>query len=621
MAGFFGAVAKDNKDLGALFHSMNSAIFTKPDWRFISADAHGLALGGYDTDLTCSSRFNCEIDDRDDLLVAVKGDVWPYGISAPESSALTHGARTRCEFIRRAWLEYGDRMADRIQGKYFIILHDKISRRTQFITDRHALVPMFYADTPYFFMFAYELGALLNNEYVARKADEQAVAEFTAFEFCLEDRTFVRDIKTFGPGSVTAVTPEATTRRDYWAMNTRLRPDTADERPYVEECYRLTKQAVMRGIEPKQDRIVTFLSGGLDSRLIAGILKNEGVPFESWCLTGSKKSLDWRYSDACARALKIKHLAFPITPETYPQIAPELMRVCDYSTSYISYVYPGFRELRGLYDLLFLGYLGDSIYGSELLNAPLDHGGRDRMDSLANYIYRSESATNLGHLLGALKGTRLAESIRAIPKTVRSIIDPNRGRDDEAIIFNFKMRQRQPKYTIYFQASAGNFLEYRLPYCDYELVDFCMDLPRNLLVYQKIQRLMIGRYIPEVYDIGWQHFHYPPSASDSMYEKGKREAFRQNALKRLTALMTLGRWAYTPSHYEYPKDQWLRREPQASFVKSILLNERALARPWWSRRAAASIVSRHQLGLSNFERPIFALVGLELFLQRHSLDV
>ena len=147
--------------------------------------------------------------------------------------------------------------------------------RLALFSDKLGVRPIYYAVLPDVFVFASALRILLALRLV-RGIDVRGTYETCAFGFPLGDRSCYENTRTINAGELVSLSGPSVTARAYYRWD-RLPADAGfDEQqaiPMLSEGFASAVSRRLRG-----DRtVVSFLSGGLDSRTIAATLRAQSV--------------------------------------------------------------------------------------------------------------------------------------------------------------------------------------------------------------------------------------------------------------------------------------------------------------------------------------------------------
>lgn len=105
------------------------------------------------------------------------------------------------EVLLHAYIQWGKACIDRLNGMFAFAVWDR-SRRVLFIArDRYGIKPLYYAFAGNAFIFASEQKAILTHPEVTKEVDLEAVLEYFTFQNIFTDKTLLKGIKLFPPGT------------------------------------------------------------------------------------------------------------------------------------------------------------------------------------------------------------------------------------------------------------------------------------------------------------------------------------------------------------------------------------------------------------------------------------
>ncbi len=162
-----------------------------------------------------------------------------------------------------------------LSGSFCAVFHD--GQQTAVVLDRLLSRPVFTTTTPDAYCFASDLRTLLPLPGVNTSLDDEAVVQFMRTEMIWEDRTLYRDIQVMPAASCwrfNHATGDASTQI-YWQIE-RLSPyKTLDEAIDAHvDAFVTAMGRIIAGYE----KLSLFLSGGMDSRILAGSLLKHLAP-------------------------------------------------------------------------------------------------------------------------------------------------------------------------------------------------------------------------------------------------------------------------------------------------------------------------------------------------------
>jgi len=184
--------------------------------------------------------------------------------------------RTRCdaEVVPHLYAELGEAFVHRLRGMFAIALWDEVRRQLLLVRDRLGEKPLYYHVDAGRLAFASEMKCLLGQIVKQPEIDPEALDLYLALLYVPAPRTMVRGIRKLGPGQMLVWKGGRATTRTWWDPA----PPAARRRQEREviEATRAALRDAVRGTLQADVPVGTFLSGGLDSTLVAGVMAREG---------------------------------------------------------------------------------------------------------------------------------------------------------------------------------------------------------------------------------------------------------------------------------------------------------------------------------------------------------
>ena len=257
---------------------------------------------------------NGEIDNHASLRA------WLAARGRPVASA------TDVAVIPGLYLELGDSFVERLAGVFAIAIWDPREGRLLLARDRAGERPLFYCQGNGMVRFATEIAALRVDPALELTPDRSALARYVRFGYFTAPETPFTQVRKVAPGEVVVIEPDRVTRRRYW----RWAITTAPKRvPTVEAFDEIFREAVRRQSDAEVECGV-FLSGGLDSSLVAAVAKSLAPRrrLRAYTLRFAETSYDEGvFAEQIARHLGLDWTPVSVTPEALQEGIPELIRV------------------------------------------------------------------------------------------------------------------------------------------------------------------------------------------------------------------------------------------------------------------------------------------------------
>lgn len=180
------------------------------------------------------------------------------------------------EVIVHLYEEKGEECVHDLNGQWAFAIWDSRRERLFLSRDRLGVRPLFYAQTPEGFVFGSEIKSLLVVPSVPRAIDRQALDELFTFWVTLPPRTIFEGISELPPGHSIILEHGDFQIKPYWTLDYNPSKGLMQEEEAREGLLELLLDAVR--IRLRADVPVgAYLSGGLDSTVIAALVKKLGT--------------------------------------------------------------------------------------------------------------------------------------------------------------------------------------------------------------------------------------------------------------------------------------------------------------------------------------------------------
>ncbi|MFF2040761.1 asparagine synthase (glutamine-hydrolyzing) [Kitasatospora sp. NPDC058170] len=210
-----------------------------------------------------------EHDGRVLAALTYSGEVYNHRELRAELEALGHRFRTRSdtEVVLHAYLEWGEALAERLNGMFAFAIWDTRTEELLLVRDRMGVKPLHYHPTPHGVIFGSEVKAVLAHPAVRPVVDLDGLREMFAVTKS-PGRSVYRGIAEVRPGHVVRVRREGITVRRYWALEAREHTHNLDST--VATVRALLDDIVHRQLEADVP-LCSLLSGGLDSSAVTAL--------------------------------------------------------------------------------------------------------------------------------------------------------------------------------------------------------------------------------------------------------------------------------------------------------------------------------------------------------------
>lgn len=214
------------------------------------------------------------VSEDGDFVMVFNGEIYNFAQIRSELQARGHRFRSSgdSEVVLSALREWGPAAVERFIGMFAIALWCRSQRRLWLIRDRLGVKPLYYAWNGRVFWFGSELKALRGFGAWRAEIDRNAVGDYFQYGYIAAPRSIYRHVYKLQPGHWLELGDAGEpVSRCYWSAAEPREPFAASEDELAERLEALCIDA-FRYRMVADVPVGVFLSGGLDSTLVAAIL-------------------------------------------------------------------------------------------------------------------------------------------------------------------------------------------------------------------------------------------------------------------------------------------------------------------------------------------------------------
>jgi hypothetical protein len=222
-----------------------------------------------------------------------------------------------------------------VQGAFGGLLFEGAQRRAILFSDRFGLMPLYVVRRPNLLLVGDSLGQVISLLSEPLNANDAAWAHWLVFGTFLGSRTPFSEVLRFPPGEWWTIELPALT-----VLSERLDPlpatpdETLNRKEAIVQLTTLFQRAVERIASANSHlRLLVPLSGGWDSRLIAGALRRAEIPFESVTTSwDSGTDLERVCAAEVAAHLAVPNAYYELPPGYYLQVLDRYVQATDHGS-------------------------------------------------------------------------------------------------------------------------------------------------------------------------------------------------------------------------------------------------------------------------------------------------
>jgi asparagine synthase (glutamine-hydrolysing) len=502
------------------------------------------------------------------VAMTYSGEAYNFRELRAELGAAGHRFSTQSdtEVVLRAYLEWGDRFVERLNGMFALAIWDTRTEELLLVRDRMGVKPLYYAPTSQGVLFGSEPKAILSHP------DFEAVMDLDGFRELLAlvktpERAMYAGMAEVRPGQVVTISRSGIRKRRYWQLEAI--PHTDDLPTTVATVRELMLDIVDRQLIADVP-LCTLLSGGLDSSTVTamaadalrrqglGAVRSFAVDFtgytENFTPDDIRPTPDTPFAHDLARHVNADHSDIVLSTADLmdPDIFRDVITAFDYpinwADGYTSLLLL-FKAIRAQSTVALSGESADEVFGGYAWFFDPVSVNADVFPWLAGTRVRMAEATLLDPGLAAtldIDGYRRAALIDARAEV------PHLPSDVEADPLERQMREISYFHLTRFvcwlldrkdRTSMATGLEVRVPFCDHRLVQYVFNTPWAMKTFdgreKSLLRAAARDFLPA--SVAERKKVPYPATQDPTYDAAVREALGKMLVGNSPALPFIDR--------------------------------------------------------------------------------
>ncbi|MFI2205777.1 asparagine synthase (glutamine-hydrolyzing) [Streptomyces sp. NPDC020192] len=422
------------------------------------------------------------------------------------------------EVVLHGYLEWGDEVAERLNGMYAFAVWDGRHDKLVMIRDRMGIKPFYYHPTPDGVLFGSEPKAILANPLARRRVTLDGLREL--FVLIKTPGHAIWDgMREVEPGTVVTVDRSGISTRVYWRLRTLAHTDDRDTT--IATVRSLLDDIVRRQLVADVPRC-TLLSGGLDSSAMTAIaarqLAEQGERVRSFAVdfVGQTDNFvadelrgtpDTPFVHDVAELARTDHQDIVLDAQSLadPAVRERVIRARDLPAGFgdmDSSLLLLFRAIREKSTVALSGESADEVFGGYLQFFDEEARRADTFPWLASFSrHFGEDADVLRADL--TKSLDLESYVADGYRTAVAGIERLDGESD----FEYRMRQMSHLHLTRFvralldrkdRMSMAVGLEVRVPFCDHRLVEYVYNAPWALKSFDGREKSLLREAAADV---------------------------------------------------------------------------------------------------------------------------
>lgn len=507
-------------------------------------------------------------------------------------------AASDAEHVCAIYQEHGPAFARHLTGEFLALVWDRARQELLLTNDRFGFYPTYYACRSGRLLFAPEVKAITGPGGHPADLDMTALAECMRFQNLLGERTFIEGISLLPyasvlrfrlPGGDISIEP-------YWRLAEITPQPPMSFADAVAEGGRLLSRAVNR-VPAQGYRTALYLTGGLDSRLLLGLVEQRHRPMTTLTF-GARHSRDVVYGRRLARLAGSRHHHIALDDGRWVAQHADLHLAL--TEGFHGWIHAhGINTLsaaRDLAEVALTGCGGGSVVGGWLNSLPASDRSSDDLGPLTvqqfhrfNQLYTWPGLTEAEERVLYAEPLRQEMHGRAFDSLQREVARYMECRPEVRGDF-LHVRNHDFRMIHHTNVMLRSHVEACAPYFDFDLFQFAYGVPADVRGYKRLLRAILQQRAPRL--------SYVPHARDGFLPTTHRWIREPHAwLTRLARKINVHVAPIFPDHAMLYADyeQYVRTDLY-HWARDLLIGERTCARGLFNPVFLRSLWTRLEAG-------------------------
>lgn len=470
-------------------------------------------------------------DDSGRYTIVFNGEFFNFKVHRDALIEKGHAFRSTSdtEVLLQLYIQEGPKCLDKINGFFAFAIYDALEESLFIARDRFGIKPLLYFQDNDRFAFASEMKSLM--AYVPEKEiDQEIVRHYFHLNYIPGEYSIYKQVKKLKPGDFMVLKKDSQQQRHYYSIPTKINHEISYDQA-CKKLYELMDASVKRRLIADVP-LGSFLSGGIDSSVVAALAAMQVNRLNTFSIGYADEPLfdETSYALEVAKKYNTNHTVFKLRNDDLYAHLDDVLDYIDepFADSSALAVFILSKETRKHVTVSLSGDGADEIFGGynkhlgefklrQLAHlrpfmkvaSPILKQLPQSRNSKAGNLFRQLNKLTQGASMSAaerywawcgysdekylnsiLKLPSNRERLESIKQEFTSMIGGQRGINDmlQADVRLVLVNDMLTKVDL---MSMANSLEVRVPFLDYEVVNFAFSLPSHYKVNKQGRKLIV----------------------------------------------------------------------------------------------------------------------------------
>jgi asparagine synthase (glutamine-hydrolysing) len=326
--------------------------------------------------------------------IAFNGEIYNFREvrGSLERDGAQFSSHSDTEVLLKAYARWGEACLEKLRGMFAFAIWDAKRHRLFVARDPMGIKPLYYCATGSSFLFASEVRTLLGTGLVPRRLCHAGLVSYLTFGSVYDPLTIVEGVNALRPGHYLVWEKGEVRETMYWDMASRGDRQAPDRKPLEDEIHATLDESVRMQMVSDVP-VGVFLSGGIDSSVVVGLLARSGIRPETFSIVFREADFsEAEFSRLVARQFATNHHEIFVSQNDALEAFPGALLAMDQPTIDGLNTYLVSRQTRAAgIKVALSGLGGDELFGgySSFQNVPSMERFSSRWHHLPGFARRS----------------------------------------------------------------------------------------------------------------------------------------------------------------------------------------------------------------------------------------
>ena len=268
---------------------------------------------------------------QDRFVLVFNGELYNYKSVKEQLNDYDFQTTSDTEVLHAAWLKWGVQCVHHFNGMFAFAIWDKQEKELFIVRDRMGIKPVYFYRGDKHMVFGSEIRTLLSSDLVPRKLAEENLPEYLKYQTVHSPRTMVKNVFLIPSGSYLKISDAQVIEHSYWKPEEQVEERKVDEISSKNQTKELLTQAVEKRLV-SDVKVGAFLSGGIDSSLLVGIIAKElNKSIDTFSITFEEEEFsEAKYSRLITKQFKSNHHEIELSADHFKDKIPNALLAMDH---------------------------------------------------------------------------------------------------------------------------------------------------------------------------------------------------------------------------------------------------------------------------------------------------